>query len=148
MSKLDTLFDKYQAERSSELNVNQFGAMLRMVPGLLVATSDGVMDTKEWVLVDKMARMMGDELIPDDVDDVVAKEEALITTMKEEIRFLMLNVSDWRDEIMEALKDDISGDKKAKDFVGQAMYLFAGTSSGLSYEEERKIDELHDMLEI
>ena len=146
MSKLDDLFEEYTGVREHRLTKEQFATVVSLIPGLMVATSDGVIDSREWSLVDRMSGMLGDEFIPDDVDDVIAKEEALMKEIKREIGFIVKNLSDWDAKILDALKEHLASNQKAKDFVGSAMHLFASTSSGYDIDEERKIDDLYDKL--
>jgi len=80
------------------------------------------------------------------VDDVVAKEEALMKEIKREIGFIVKHLSEWDVKILDALKEYLVSNEKAKDFVGSAMHLFASTSSGYDIDEERKIDDLYDKL--
>lgn len=148
MSKLDELFNDYSTARQHELSQDQFAAILQLVPGLMVASSDGVMDSKELSLVSKFSRMMGDELIPDDVEGVVEKEEKLMKDIQAELQFILKHISQWRDKILDALAEMIKDDKRKKEFVGEAMHLFASTSGGLSPEEEKHIDELYERLGI
>ncbi len=146
MSKLDDLFEEYTRVREHKLTKEQFATVISLIPGLMVATSDGVIDSREWSLVDRMSGMLGDEFIPDDVDDVVAKEEALMKEIKREIGFIVKHLSEWDVKILDALKEYLVSNEKAKDFVGSAMHLFASTSSGYDIDEERKIDDLYDKL--
>ena len=142
MSKLDELFKDYSAQRTHNLSKDQFGAILKLIPALLVATSDGVMDSREWVLVDKLTRMMGDELIPDDVENVVEKEEQLMRSIRDEIGYIMRTISTWQEAIIQAVKEEIKDTERDQEFVEEAMFMFARTSADTSEEEEEKIDDL------
>ncbi|HEX9650560.1 MAG TPA: hypothetical protein VGA21_08365 [Cyclobacteriaceae bacterium] len=148
MAKVDELFSEYSSSRAHDLNVDQFTAILKLVPGLIIATSDGVMDSRELGLVNKFAGMMGDELIPDNVEGVVEKEEKLMKDIRTELQFIMKNISAWREKILDALAENIKNDKKQKEFVGEVMHLFASTSGGYSTEEEKKIDEMYTRLSL
>lgn len=148
MAKIDELFSEYSAEKPTDLNVTQFLAVLKLVPGLLIASSDGVMDSKEIALVKKFAGLMGDELIPDDVEGVVEKEEKLMNDIKDELHYIMKHISTWKEKILDALAESIADDKKQKEFVGEVMHMFASTSGGYSREEEQKIDEMYDRLSL
>jgi hypothetical protein len=92
--------------------------------------------------------MMGDELIPDNVEGVVEKEEKLMKDIRTELQFIMKNISAWREKILDALAENIKNDKKQKEFVGEVMHLFASTSGGYSTEEEKKIDEMYTRLSL
>jgi len=146
MSKLNDLFQEYSSERQHELTEDQFAAILQLVPGLMIASSDGVMDSKELSLVSKFSKMMGDELIPDDVEGVTEKEEKLMNDIRAELQFILKHKSKWGDKILDALKETIADDKRKKEFVGEAMHLFASTSGGLSSDEEKHIDALYEKL--
>ena len=148
MSKLDELFKDYGTKRSHNLSKDQFGSILKLIPALLVATSDGVMDSREWVLVDKLTRMMGDELIPDDVENVVEKEELLMRSIRDEIGYIMRTISTWQEAIIQAVKEEIKDTVRDQEFVEEAMFMFARTSADYSDEEEEKIDELCGQLGI
>ncbi len=146
--KLDQLFEQYSQERSHSLSKNEFATLLKLMPALLVATSDGIMDSREWTMVDKMTKMMGDELIPDDVENAVEKEQQLMRSFRDEADYIMKSASKWREPIMAALKEVLAEDKRSKEFVNESMWLFAGTSAGLSKEEEDKIDEIAAQLNL
>ena len=146
MAKVDELFSEYSAAKSTDLTADQFAAILKLVPGLLIASSDGVMDSKELSLVKKFASMMGDELIPDSVEGVVEKEEKLMNGIQAELQYVMKHISVWKEKILDALKENIANDKKQKEFVGEVMHMFASTSGGYSREEEKKIDEMYERL--
>jgi len=148
MSKLDELFKDYGTKRSHNLSKDQFGSILKLIPALLVATSDGVMDSREWVLVDKLTRMMGDELIPDDVENVVEKEEQLMRSIRDEIGYIMRTISTWQEAIIQAVKEEIKDTERDREFVEEAMFMFARTSADYSEDEEEKIDELCGQLGI
>jgi len=148
MSKIDELFKEYGAQRTHNLSKDQFGSILKLIPALLVATSDGVMDSREWVLVDKLTRMMGDELIPDDVENVVEKEEVLMRSIRDEIGFIMRTISKWEEAIIQSLKEEIKDSVRDQEFVEEAMFMFARTSADYSEDEEEKIDQLCDQLGI
>ena len=146
MSNIDQLFQEYSAERQHELTQEQFSAVLKLVPGLLVASSDGVLDPRELILINKFAKMMGDELIPDDVEGVAEKEEKLMNDIANELQYMVKNISKWEEKILDALAENIKGDKRQIEFVAEAMQLLASTSGGLSAGEEKRIDELYDRL--
>ena len=148
MSQLDQLFKDYSAQRTHTLTKEQFAAILKLIPALLVATSDGVMDSREWVLVDKLTRMMGDELIPDDVENVVEKEDELMRAIRDEIGFIMRTISNWQEGIIQSVKELIKDSERDQEFVEEAMFMFARTSADYSEEEEEKIDQLCDQLGI
>jgi tellurite resistance protein len=148
MPKVDELFKEYGAARKHDLSNDQFTAILKIVPGLLIASSDGVMDSKELNLVNKFSKMMGDELIPDDVEGATEKEEKLMKDIRSELQFIMKNTSTWKEKILDALSENIQGDKKQKEFVGEIMHMFASTSGGYSKEEEKKIDEMYARLSL
>lgn len=148
MAKVDDLFSEYSAEKPNDLTVDQFAAILKLVPGLLIASSDGVMDAKEIALVKKFASMMGDELIPDDVEGVVEKEEKLMSDISAELQYIMKHISTWKEKILDAITENIQEDKKQKEFVGEVMHMFASTSGGYSREEEKKIDEMYERLKL
>lgn len=143
---MNELFQEYSSERTHELTEDQFAAIIQLVPGLLIAASDGVMDSRELGLVSKFSKMMGDELIPDDVEGVVEKEEKLMNEIRNELQFILKHKSKWGDKILDALKEAIKDDKRKKEFVGEAMHLFASASGGLSSDEEKHIDQLYDRL--
>lgn len=144
---LDNLFSQYSQERDHSLSKQQFAALLKLVPALMVASSDGL-DSREKSLVNKLTKMMGDELIPDDVEGVLDKEEVLMKNLQEELNYILKNISRLRPQIIAALKDQLAEDEKSKDFVSEAMYLFAGASSGFSKEEEKTIDDITEELGI
>jgi len=146
MQKIEELFNEYSSVRSHQLTQDQFATVLSLIPALIVATSDGVMDSKEWTLVNKLAKMLGDELIPDDIEGVIEKEEALMKVIRDEVGYIMRNISKWEEKVMDALKEHVADNTKSKEFISETMHLFAATSSGFSKQEEEKIDSLTETL--
>ncbi len=146
MQKVDQLFDSYSQSRDHNLTKEQFVSVISMVPALLVANSDGVLDTKEMMLVGKLSAMLGDEFIPDDVENVDEKEKEMMNAIKAELQHILRNASSLENDILDALKEHGASNPKSKEFMEHAMHLFAGASGGYSSDEEKKMDELYDRL--
>ena len=67
---------------------------------------------------------------------------------KTEFRYLLDNIEKWQKKFLNALKNHIQDSTEDKEFVLESMYLFANAANGISFEEEKKIEDLTDRLSL
>ncbi len=144
MSKIDNLYQLYSEERNIKLNKEQFVYLVNLFPALRVALSDGMVDDDEWVVVKRLAKILGDEFASDDLGQ--EKKENLMLIYKSEFRYLIKNLDEWEEKFLTALKEYFIENEASKEFVMETMYLFANASDGVSDEEIKNIHVLTDRL--
>ena len=60
----------------------------------------------------------------------------------------MENIDKWEKKFLNTLKNYLDSHKDEKEFVYEAMYLFANAADGISHDEQRTIDELSSRLSL
>jgi len=144
-AKIIELKASYEKEREHELTSEQFGSLVLFFPSLLIIASDGEVDDEEWVYVNYLSKFIADTF-----KDEIGEEERdeLEARYLLELTFLVNNLSTWEQPFLDALHDYISFNEAVKEDVEDILYLFAEASDGKSEEEEEKIEELKQILEI
>lgn len=140
MAELDDLYYEYIKARNIDINKEQFIYILNLYPALLVVLSDGLVDGAEWNTVKKLATILGKEFATADLG--LEKEENLSLIYKSEFKYLLKNRAQWESKFLSTLKAYFSKNHSSKEFVLEAMYLFANASDGISLEEDKMIDDL------
>ena len=140
-----TLFTNYAQVRQLTLSEEQFSSFMAFYPALLVAASDGIVDREEWAYCKKLAAGLGASFCNDgDVEEA----NFLTQTYRDEFRFLINHLQEWKEPFLEALKEYFSANSYAKTFVSETLYLFADASNGISQEEMDLINQLETSLEL
>ena len=65
-----------------------------------------------------------------------------------EFRYLLENIDRWKKRFLNALKSHLEDQTDDKEFVLEAMYLFANAADGISDEEHEIIEELSERLSL
>ena len=142
---LEELYNDYSKERNIELNPDQFGSFLAFYPALLVVSSDGIVDKKEWLYCKKLASGLGNSFSKDDSKE---DHENLTLIYRNEFRYLLKNQDKWEERFLEVTKDYLEANTYAKEFVNETIYLFADASNGISQEEMDTINMLEIRLDL
>ena len=141
-NQLDNLFQEYCGERSLQLSKEQFSLFLTFFPALLIAASDGIVDQEEWLFCSKLARGLGLASDEDDPDSPERQD----SLYKQEFKYLLQNLGQWEEKFLDSLKEYLTENQFAKEFVSETIYLFADASRGVSQEEMDKINNLEKRL--
>lgn len=144
--KLKKLYDEYKEERNMKITEDQFTFFVVFFPSLLVIVSDGVVDMEEWEYLQQLAHFMAKSFKEDhkDSEDMNALSKAYLY----EISYMIKHLRDWQKEYLKALKKYLKEEPEAKSSVLETMMLFAEASEGTSEDEENKIEDLKDYLEL
>jgi tellurite resistance protein len=134
--KLHDYFKKYQVQRATFLNEEQFASVLLMFPAMLVGLADGVLDADE---KQNIANAIIDGV---DEDIIVALE------IYSELIYLIFADTQTQNEALECLKELVVEDAEMKSAVADIMTAMADASDGVSVAEEKKITELKTFLSI
>jgi len=141
---LDQLHQEYCKERSLQLSGEQFSLFVAFFPSVLVAASDGIVDKEEWLYCKKLARGLG---LASDQDEMDSPEKQS-HVYKDEFKYLLKNLERWEDKFLDSLREYLSENEFAKEFVSETIYLFAEASKGVSQEEMDKINHLEKRLDL
>lgn len=147
LNNIDSLYEKYCAERSAALTSPQFGSLVMFFPALLVIMSDGVVDEEEWIYVKYLAKFVADTM-----KDEVAEEDlaALQEAYYKELEYLVDpdHLERWKPEFLKVISEYVDGHPEVKEDIEDILYIFADASDGLSEEEEEQIDAIKKELHI
>ncbi len=144
-SQVDLLFEEYLKIRKVEISKSQFMYLLNLYPSLLVCMSDGVLDKEEWEGVLRIADGIAEAYVESPDREERQKMAQMFRT---EFRYLLENIDRWRKKFLNALKNHLESNTDDKEFVMEAMYLFANAADGISMEEEEIIEELSERLSL
>ena len=141
----EILFEEYLKVRKSTLSLDQFTYILKIYPSLLVCMSDGKLDKEEWdgvLSISKGLALLYLEQIPN------ANAEKIEQLFRTEFRYLLENIDKWEKKFINTLKNYLEAHPDDKEFVSEAMYLFANAADGIAHEEQRAIDQLSARLSL
>lgn len=141
----DLLFEEYLKIRKIDIRAEHFTYLINLYPSLLVCMSDGVLDKEEWEGVLRIADGLADAYVESPDPEVKAKMAQLFRT---EFRYLLENIDRWKKKFLNALKSRLENSPEDKEFVMEAMYLFANAADGISDEEQEIIEELSERLSL
>lgn len=142
-SQHEVLLEEYGKIRQSSLNIDQFTYILKIYPSLLVCMSDGKLDKEEWdgvLNISKGLALLYLDQMPN------SSGEKIETLFRTEFRYLLENIDKWEKKFLNTLKSYLDENRGEKEFVYEAMYLFANAADGIGSEEQRAIDQLSSRL--
>lgn len=138
----ELLFEEYRKARNVDITLSQFIYIMNLYPSLLVCMSDGVLDKEEWDGVLNIAKGLAMAYAE------ASEQEKMERVFRTEFKYLLDNIEKWQKKFLNALKNHIEGSKEDKEFVLEAMYLFANIADGISSEEQEKIEALSERLSL
>ncbi|MEQ6167245.1 MULTISPECIES: hypothetical protein [unclassified Ekhidna] len=141
----ETLLEEYHKVRKSELSIDQFTYILKIYPSLLVCMSDGKLDKEEWDGVLNISKGLALLYLDQMPNTNAEKVEGLFRT---EFRYLLENIDKWEKKFLNTLKSYLEEHSDEREFVYEAMYLFANAADGISADEQRTIDSLTSRLSL
>lgn len=134
--ELKELFFKYQQQRLSCLDIDQFASMMLMYPALLVATADGNYEELEKRnLVSAVQEAAGD-------DPFIAFE------MYAELSHLVNANYETKEMIFSCIKTEIAERKDLQEIIIELMLSSAKSADNISNTEQQIINEIRDLLNI
>ena len=144
-SQVDHLFEEYLKTRTIEIDRGQFLYLLNLYPSLLVCMSDGVLDKEEWDGVMRIADGIAEAYVESPEKE---ERQRMAQLFRTEFRYLLENIDRWKKRFLNALKSHLEDQTDDKEFVLEAMYLFANAADGISDEEHEIIEELSERLSL
>lgn len=141
----EILLQEYLKIRKSNLSLDQFTYILKIYPSLLVCMSDGKLDDAEWHGVLNISKGLALLYIDQQPH---AKAEEIEILFRTEFKYLLENIDRWEKKFINTLSNFLEENPDDKEFVYEAMYLFANAADGISHEEQRTIDRLANRLSL
>ena len=141
----EILLQEYLKIRKSNLSLDQFTYILKIYPSLLVCMSDGKLDDAEWHGVLNISKGLALLYIDQQPN---AKAEEIEVLFRTEFKYLLENIDRWEKKFINTLSNYLEEHQDDKEFVFEAMYLFANAADGISHEEQRTIDRLASRLSL
>ena len=135
----EILLQEYLKIRKSNLSIDQFTYILKIYPSLLVCMSDGKLDDAEWHGVLNISKGLALLYLDQQPN---AKAEEIEVLFRTEFKYLLEN------KFINTLSNYLEEHTDDKEFVFEAMYLFANAADGISHEEQRTIDRLASRLSL
>ena len=145
MSHHEILLQEYLKIRKSNLTLDQFTYILKIYPSLLVCMSDGKLDDAEWHSVLNISKGLSLLYLDQQPN---AKAEEIEVLFRTEFKYLLENIDRWEKKFINTLNNYLEEHTGDKEFVFEAMYLFANAADGISHEEQRTIDKLASRLSL
>ncbi len=141
----EILLQEYLKIRKSNLSIDQFTYILKIYPSLLVCMSDGKLDDAEWHGVLNISKGLALLYLDQQPN---AKAEEIEVLFRTEFKYLLENIDRWEKKFINTLSNYLEEHAEDKEFVFEAMYLFANAADGISHEEQRTIDRLASRLSL
>ena len=141
----EILLQEYLKIRKSNLSIDQFTYILKIYPSLLVCMSDGKLDDAEWHGVLNISKGLALLYLDQQPN---AKAEEIEVLFRTEFKYLLENIDRWEKKFINTLSNYLEEHTDDKEFVFEAMYLFANAADGISHEEQRTIDRLASRLSL
>lgn len=141
----ELLLEEYHKARRSDINIDQFIYLLKIYPSLLICMADGKLDKEEWDGVLNISKGLALLYLDQTPNASAEKVESFFRT---EFRYLLENLDKWERKFLNTLKSYLEQHPDEKEFVQEAMYLFANAADGISHDEQRSIDQLSNRLSL
>ncbi len=140
------LYEEYTEVRKLNLNTEQFTAFVTYYPALLVAKTDGVVDEKEWSLIQDLSNRIVNDTLPQNADKEQIKDYKKL--FYSEFHYLIENLDQWDRKFMKALQQLLAEQPKHVETVAEVLYLLAKSSNGVCEKENTMIEYLRAELKI
>jgi hypothetical protein len=143
---LENLYEEYTDFRKLRISLNQFTHIVHFYPVLLIISTDGKVDEKEWKYVQHLSDSLGDLYLQDITDpELLSDLKALYLN---EFKFLLMNFDTWERKFIKTLRQYLAENPEKKEEILQTMYLFANVSDGVHEKEEIMIEHVKKELGI
>ena len=140
------LYEEYLEYRRLNLSLEQFTFLVTSYPVLLVISTDGIVDDKEWNHLKLRCNDLADVWLQQVTDPEIIKDfkEMLIN----EFKYLLMNFDTWERKFMKTLRHHLKENPDLKHSLLESIYLFASVSNGICEKEEVMIEHLRKELHI
>jgi thioredoxin-related protein len=143
---LSRLYEEYSEQRKLNITFEQFTFLLTSYPVLLIVSTDGKVDIKEWNYLKKSADELAELLLPQETDPELISD--LKSILLNEFKYLLMNFDTWERKFIKTLKNYLKEKPELKHSILESIYLFASVSEGICEKEEIMIEHLRKELHI
>ncbi len=143
---LEDLYEEYIESRKLRISFSQFTHIVHFYPILLIISTDGKVDDKEWKYVQKLSNNLGDLYLKDITDAELLSD--LKAMYLNEFKYLLMHFDTWERKFMKTLRNYLVQSPEKKEEILQAVYLFASVSDGIHEKEEVMIEHVKKELGI
>jgi hypothetical protein len=143
---IHTLYEEYTEQRKLNITFDQFTFLLTSYPALLIVSTDGKVDIKEWNYLKKRSDDLAELLLPKETDPELISD--LKNMLLDEFKYLLMNFDTWERKFMKTLKNYLQEKPELKRSILESIYLFASVSEGICEKEEVMIEHLRKELDI
>ena len=143
---LESLYEEYTQARKIDFTFEQFTALATFFPALLVISTDGEVDEREWNYVDSLCYKMCDGFAQDGLSLQELKD--LKKQFKREMHYLQENFDTWERKFTKALKNYLTNHQDFKVTILEKIYQSASVSEGVCEKEKIMIEYLMQELGI
>jgi hypothetical protein len=137
---LEDLYEEYIESRKLRITFSQFTHIVHFYPILLIISTDGRVDEKEWKYVQMLSNNLGDLYHKDITDPELLND--LKAMYLNEFKYLLMNFDSWERKFMKTLRQYLTGEPEKKEEIVQSLYLFASVSNGIHEKEEIMIEHI------
>jgi hypothetical protein len=143
---LESLYEEYTQARKIDFTFEQFTALATFFPALLVISTDGEVDEREWNYVDSLCYNLCDGFTQNGLSLQELKD--LKKQFKREIHYLQENFDTWERKFTKALKNYLTNHQDFKVTILEKIYQSASVSEGVCEKEKIMIEYLMQELGI
>jgi hypothetical protein len=143
-SAIENLFEDYQKKHDTSLSLQEFEALLKLFPSLLVCMSDGKLDPgeKEGLLKNAYALTYTFENLDEE------EQVNLYKKFVSELFYLIDHLDLWKEAFLSVIRFELLKNPEDKEYIMESLYLFANIDDGISIEEQLMIDVLVNDLQL
>jgi len=140
------LYEEYTEQRKLTITFEQFTFLVTSYPVLLIVSTDGKVDMKEWSYLKRRSDDLAELLLKDETDPEVVSD--FKNMLLNEFKYLLMNFDTWERKFMKTLKNYLQEKPDLKNSLLESIYLFASVSEGICEKEEVMIEHLKKELGI
>ncbi|MGZ5242608.1 MAG: hypothetical protein ACXWDO_05505 [Bacteroidia bacterium] len=142
--KLLDLKRDYLADRKTEMNEDQFAALVYTFPSVLVAHADGQIDRKEKSFMRELPELLTEGYLEEGINVVAGA--TLTKDYFTEVNYILKHLDKWQSYFLEALREQLHNSLNERNAIFEMMWRTADSSKDISEEERVKIEEISAFL--
>jgi hypothetical protein len=143
---IEELYDLFVEQRNIDLDLEQFTLFTEFFPAVLVILSDGVMDTREKLYLEKLINSLANAFTNEGGGNKHIHK--LQHIFSQAFDFLIQHLEEWKDKFLLALKSHLAEFPESKETILDTIHLFAETSQDVDEAEGNMVRFLTEKLNL